>query len=1073
MTGLPGISGLLFPAQFLAERAAPPDPRAQASLLNWWSGVARACGPATGARAVFDLVAMPLCARLGFRARDLAPARDGLTARLLTPRGQAVGLHVLGWRGWAARPPALWRDAVATARSRGADWCLALAPPHLSLVPARGHASRRTLDFTFPDILETDSLSLLMALAHASAFEAGGRTPGRLDAWLADATQYHARLHTSLRAGVVEALGALTGVLQPRAAPAAAFDEALTLVYRILFLLFAESRALVPVHHPIYREAYTLGSLCDDAMRGGTPGGWDALAAITSLSRTGGRVDSLQVFPFNGHLFSRRAAPSLEAARRPTRPTPRSRARDRALTACLLALGTRVSPEGRLRLHYGDLGVEQLGAVYERVLDLDADTVTGTTAPIRRPSGHSAVRKDSGTFYTPLSIADLTVRRTLGPLVRGASADRILDLRIVDPAMGSGAFLIAALQYLAQAYERALVAEGRHAPLEINDGLRAEFKRLIAQRCLYGVDVNPVAVQVARLSLWLATLAQGRPLGFLDHRLRVGNSLIGATPDALKRPPGARERDLPLFDGAAEDLQHSLRGLTTPLFAMASTPDASVDVVRDKERQWTHLVGAQGPAARWRLAMHLWCARWWWPRGARPPARAELTAAVASIVQGRNLIGGAHLARWTATADAVARELRCFHWPIEFPDVCSDADGRPGAGAGFDAVIGNPPWEMIRRDARSNRQGSGRDPLVAFIRESGLYPRCRTGHVNLYQPFIDRALQLVNTRGRIGLVLPWGFATDDGAADLRKAIIGRDGLDTIVGFDNARGLFPVHRSLRFAIIVTRPSRAGLTGPRPVRARFGVMTTEEADGIPEPGETGEDGALPIRIEHGTLTALGGPGLRLLDLRTGRDVDWARSLRRHPPIGEQKGWGLTFGRELNATDDRHLLRSRTRGGRGLPVIEGKHIAPFRCDVGTTAVVLPAEEAERRWPDRRFARPRLAYRDVSGVGNARALVAAIIPAHIVTTHTLFCLRTDIPVEQQHYLCGVFNSDVIDRLVRLEMGGHLTTSLVEHLPVPPWTGTPIQREIAALAASLRDASTPAAQDRINALVRCIFGLK
>jgi hypothetical protein len=1071
MTALPGVSGHLFPTRFLAERVGAPDLRQQASLHRWWTDVTGACGPATGARTVFDIVAMPLFARLGFRARGVATSRDAITAQLVTPGGHVVALHVLGWRGWAARPPAVWRDAVATARACGADWCFVLAPPHLSLVPARGYASRRALEFTFPDALESSASGVLLTLAHATAFEpsrapATAREPGTLGAWLADAAHYHARLHTDLQAGVVEALHALTRVLRRRTPQSpTAFDESLTLVYRILFLLFAESRALVPIHHPIYREAYTLTALCEDAMRAGSAAGssrhstgvWDALAAITSLSRTGGTVDSLHVFPFNGHLFSRRAAPSLESDRHPRGPTPRSRARDHALRHTLLALGTRNDPTGRMPLHYGDFGVEQLGAVYERVLDLDpADVGTRTVpaTPATRTT-HSVTRKDTGTFYTPASLAELTIRRTLGPLVDGASSDRILTLRIVDPSMGSGAFLVAALHYLANAYEQAVLAEGRYAPLEIDEARRAAFRRTIAQRCLYGVDNNPTAVQVARLSLWLATLAHGKPLGFLDHRLRVGNSLLGTTPDMIRRPVGAQPHDLPLFDGTEDDLRLRLRHITTPLIAMAQQPDESVDIVRRKEREWQALNSESGPAAAWQQAMHVWCARWFWPGSTRPPAPAEVTATIDALVHGRNRLGGDHVERWSHTACATAAHHGFFHWPVEFADAFYDETGQPRPDAGFDAVLGNPPWEMVRRDARSHRRGSGRDPLVSFIRESGLFPLCRTGHVNLYQPFVDRALQLVNTRGRIGLVLPWGFAVDDGASGLRGALMDEGALDTIIGFDNARGLFPIHRGLRFAIVVTRGVEGRDTPHRPTRARFGVTTADEIDAIPEPGEPDEAQALPVQLDHTSLRALGGPTRRVLDLRRPEDVTWVRHIRRFPPLGAPNGWHLTFSRELNASDDRHLLQPRTSESRGLLIAEGKHISPFRFDPEGPTSVITADNARLRLADRRYTRPRLAYRDVSGVGNTHALVAAIIPANVITTHTLFCLRSDVSLEQQHFLCGLFNSSVLDALVRLEMGGHVTTTLVEHLPVPLWTGSALQRRIARLALQLQGRST------------------
>lgn len=1058
MTALPGVGGRLFPAQFLAERAGPMDPRAQASWLRWWTGVTRACGPATGARTVFDLVAAPLFARLGFQARDLAPAPGGLAARLLTPRGRSVALYVLPWRGWAARPPALWRDAVALARDAGADWCLILAPPSLSLVPARGHASRRALDFTFPDALESRAAALLTTLGHASAFD------GRLDDWLADAARFHARLHTDLQHGVVEALHALTRVLHRRRSSPTAFDEALTLVYRVLFLLFAESRALVPVHHPIYREAYTITTLCADAMRGGTLGLWDALAAITTLSRTGGAVDSLRVFPFNGQLFARRAAPSLEDDRGATRPTRRSRARDHALRHTLLALGTRQDPAGRMLLNYADLGVEQLGAVYERVLDVNPDAMTSGEPGRRTPGRHSDVRKDTGTFYTPQSIADLTVRRTLGPLVDGMAADRLLSLRIVDPAMGSGAFLVAALRYLTDAYERAVVREGRYAPVEIDDAARAEFRRAIAQRCLYGVDSNPVAVQVARLSLWLATLAHGKPLSFLDHRLRVGNSLLGTTPAAMRRPVSARDHAMPLFDDADQRLHATMREIAEPLARLASQADTTVQVVREKEREWARVTANRGRAACWRSAMHLWCARWFWHEPAAAPAPAELTAAIDTLTGGADRLGGGHVDRWSAQARAAADTHRFFHWPLEFADAFYDDAGCPRESGGFDAVIGNPPWEMIRRDRRSGRRGSGRDPLVSFIRESGLFPHCRTGHVNLYQPFVDRALQLLGPSGRLGLVLPWGFAVDDGSASLRRALVDAGGLDTIIGFDNARGLFPIHRGLRFCVVVARAAPDAGPGCG-TRARFGVTTEEQADAIPEAGHAGEEITVPIRLDRRDLAIVGGPLRRIPDLRRPDDLDWLKRLHRFPVLGASDGWGLTFGRELNATEDAHLFRERAAGRGGLPVVEGKHIAPFVCDTKACSHVINPRDAAHRLRDRRFERPRLAYRDVSGVGNTYALVAAVIPAGAVTTHTLFCLRTPLPIDQQLYLCGLFNSPVLDRLVRLLMGSHVTTSLIGQVPVPRWTGSPLQQAIVALVSGGDTAGIQALVERLYTL--------
>ena len=205
-----------------------------------------------------------------------------------------------------------------------------------------------------------------------------------------------------------------------------------------------------------------------------------------------------------------------------------------------MALSTRPATDraGRERIAYRDLGVEQLGAVYETLLDYEPRIERGAVS-LQRGSG---VRKATGTFYTPQPIADYLVRRTLDPLVRDATPDRILQLRIVDPAMGSGAFLVAACRFLAAAYESALIRAGGCHPSDIGEAERVAMRRTIAERVLYGVDLNPMAVQLARLSLWLTTLAADRPLSFLDHRLQVGDSLLGTWLSHLRHAPPTRRR---------------------------------------------------------------------------------------------------------------------------------------------------------------------------------------------------------------------------------------------------------------------------------------------------------------------------------------------------------------------------------------------------------------------------------------------------------------------------------------------------------------------------------------------------
>ena len=387
------------------------------------------------------------------------------------------------------------------------------------------------------------------------------------------------------------------------------FEQALTIIYRMLFLFFAEGRSLVPSWHPIYRSSYSLERLAERAIRGTPVGLWDALRAVARLAHAGCRAGDLRVTPFNGRLFSPAKTPLAE----------RRDLDDDAARQSLVALSTRPARDGagRERIAYRDLGVEQLGAVYETLLDyvphveqVRAPGSRRTHAIVSLQAG-SGVRKATGTFYTPQPIATYLIRQTLRPLVANATPEQILNLKVLDPSMGSGAFLVAACSYLGDAYETAVIKCGRCRPDDIGPRERAAIRRTIAERCLYGVDCNPMAVQLARLSLWLATLAADRPLSFLDHHLQAGDSLLGTWLSCLRRPPtGKRERrgPLPLLDELP--VSDTLRDVLPIRFSLASEPNDTPEQVRTKERTLAALLHRDSALSRWKRVADLWCARW-------------------------------------------------------------------------------------------------------------------------------------------------------------------------------------------------------------------------------------------------------------------------------------------------------------------------------------------------------------------------------------------------------------------------------------------------------------------------------
>ena len=704
---IPGLSGSLLSHEALSGSAGlslvhdrQESAAAHRRLRAWHSTVVRDMGPACGARAVFDRVAAPLGAALGFRV-TLAGTESGrlFHAVLEAHGGPAAAVLVTEW---GREPASAWRDAVRHGIARSVRWCFCLNGPALRVLDARRTYSRRFAEFDLEAALgDPVGFGVFWGLLRAAAFH-----PGRgplLDGAVALSEQHRAEVRASLQHGVHDALTCLLRAFaraqrRRRAAPPpdVLFEESLVVIYRILFLLFAEARGLVPTWHPIYRGSYTIEALRTPVeVLARPPGLWESLQAIARLAHRGCRAGTLRVPPFNGRLFSPAYAPLAESAALD----------DGAVREALLALTTRAGSSGRKRIAYADLGVEQLGGVYERILDFEPAAGTGGS-PAHLTLVRAGRRKTTGAFYTPRALTEYLVRRTLAPLVRDRTPDRILSLRVLDPAMGSGAFLVAACRYLALAYEAALIHEGAVSAGDLGDRDRSGFRRAVAQRCLFGVDINPMAVQLARLSLWLATLAGDRPLTFLDHHLRPGNSLVGASLADLTRQPRAvrsRPAGLPLFEPDAAGA--ALGATIGRRLSIANDPGDTIEQVRAKERLMASLVQEGAPLTRWKAAADLWCTAWFHEDPSR--LRGGAFGAVLDEVLGRGAVLPRHVSAplVDAARRAVERE-RFFHWTLEFPEVFHDAEGRHLPGSGFDAVLGNPPWEMLRGE----RGAGGRQP---------------------------------------------------------------------------------------------------------------------------------------------------------------------------------------------------------------------------------------------------------------------------------------------------------------------------------------------------------------------------
>ena len=403
----------------------------------------------------------------------------------------------------------------------------------------------------------------------------------------------------------------------------------------MLFLLFAEARGLVPLWHPVYRDSYSIDSLRAAAEQPQAAAGlWDTLRAIARLAHAGCRAGDLRVTPFNGRLFAPSRTPLAD----------RRDLDDEAARRAVLALSTRPAPDraGRERIAYRDLGVEQLGAVYETLLDyeprIERDSSASVPAQRRkapsrgsgrglsgaRPPRHTArgaslsrvslvrgsgVRKATGSFYTPQPLADYLVRRTLGPLVQDAAPDQILQLRVLDPAMGSGAFLVAACRYLADAYESALLRTGGCGAERLRRGRArrdpAHHRRTMSVRrrresdggaagavvAVAGDARRGPAADVSRSSSAdRRQLARRVALGTCGARRFFGRAAGRTTQDAL-----------PLFDEAG--IADALSAALPVRFSLAELPGDTIEQVRDegaraRRAQWARHVAVEVEAGR-------------------------------------------------------------------------------------------------------------------------------------------------------------------------------------------------------------------------------------------------------------------------------------------------------------------------------------------------------------------------------------------------------------------------------------------------------------------------------------------
>lgn len=737
-----------------------------------------------------------------------------------------------------------------------------------------GEASYLEIDLPgLAELSDDHEWAVLWALLRPEAFtpgEGGTSLWDRLERASADAAEKVSEdLSEGVRIAISEiANGALADLRRRDIDPPEArdlFADALKIAYRILFAAYAEDRGLLSTDPPTYRDGYSLRRLRelvrDPATVWAPDGGylWAALRAHWRLLRDGRSAGDLQITGFNGGLFDPDNCRILDY--------PDLTVGDGHLARMLDALSYtrprkgRGGTIGRRQVNYRELGVEQLGSVYEGLLSFEPqiadapkvlarvgrgakqviqvvgadDAPPGAEILERYPTGTFLLfaadgqRKGSGSFYTPRKLAHYVVREALEPLVSNATPEEILALRVCDPAMGSGAFLVPAVHFLTEAYGEALARAGQAVDDKLDEAGRASYRRKIVERCIYGVDANPMAVELAKVSLWLVTAASDKPLSFLDARLRCGDTLVGASleswdgvPKPLARAKREeREGQIDLFDIAAPDL----RNVIDERLRLATDPSDNRLQVVGKVQRFARILDDQN-WNRLRQLADWWVAPFFFQDRYRDAAGRLAGNAESLWRNQREFINLG--TKVPEEVDRVRREINPFHWELEFPEVFFAASGERRPDTGFDLFLGNPPWEAVMFRARefytrfdptyaflrSKTEKEHREAelgqllnvkkalhedserlagIKSFIKSSGLYQMLYwhgTGF-NLYRSFLERELALLASGGRIGLTIDAGVVGDAATAEHRRFLLHSCTVDRFVLVDNVAGIFPV------------------------------------------------------------------------------------------------------------------------------------------------------------------------------------------------------------------------------------------------------------------------------------------
>lgn len=858
-------------------------------------------------------------------------------------------------------------------------------------------------------------------LVHETRFgrEGSPSSDCALETWRNAGREEGTRAREHLRRGVEDALVALgqgfiahaenseiraklqSGELNTKAY----FGQLLRLVYRLIFLLTVEERGLL---HPkdadesarsLYEHGYSLRRLRDRSVKRSAHDRfsdlWEgAKVVFKGLAGSEGRLG----LPALAGLFAKDMCSALDSAR----------IENQALLYAVFKLAWLREDSGLARVNWRDMGPEELGSVYESLLELVPQVSVERRQFSFATGGETKgnARKSSGSYYTPDSLVQVLLDSALDPVIAdtisrnpGKPVDALLELSIADPACGSGHFLLAAARRLAAQVAR-LQAEGTPSAAEYRAALRQ-----VVGRCIYGVDLNPMAVELCKVSLWMEAVDPGLPLTFLDSHIQHGNALLGATPELMAK--GIPDKAWDPIEGDDKKTASALKkrnkaaaagqGSLDTLFAVVSdptadiieramaaleaAPDTSPEALAQKETKWAEVLRSEEYRQR-KFVADAWCAAFVWPK--QP---GELATAAPTVDVWRQIRDGRGRAseRTAVTVIRLAQQYCFFHWHLQFPRVF--------VKGGFDVVLGNPPWERVKlqeqeffasrsEDIAQAENAAARKRLIAklrendpqlwsdwcvasrmaageshLIRQSGRYPLCGKGDINTYAIFAEHNRDILGAFGCAGFVVPTGIVTDDTTKDYFGALVSSRELFRFYSFENEEFVFPgVHHAFRFALL----SVARGVSPTPEFVFFARRISEL---------TQSDRRIRLSLDDfDTLN----PNTRTCPtFRSRRDADINLAIYRRAGVlwresDSESGnpWGLTFLRMFDMANDSGRFKSRVElesdgavlsGNRFsigsetyVPLIEAKMVHHFDHRFGTYDGQTTAQENQGKLPE-----------------------------------------------------------------------------------------------------------------------------